>query len=381
VTTPTEGVVDVVPFVDLKAQYRAIRGEIGQAFAEVFEQAAFVDGPFVARFEEDFAAYCGTRHAVAVSNGTCALWMALWGLGIGAGDEVITVPNTFVATVEAIRLCGATPVFVDVEDTSYNLDHRLVEAALTARTKAILPVHLFGQTCDLDPILDLARRRGLVVVEDACQAHGAEYGGRRAGSIGAAGCFSFYPGKNLGAYGEAGAVVTNDGELAARIRLLRDHGARKKYYHVTFGWNARMDGLQGAALRVKLRYLEAWNEARRRNARSYGELLCDVSDVVLPVEAPYGRHVYHIYAVRIPRRDEVKRDLESKGILCGLHYPIPLHLQEGYADLGYHEGDFPVAEECARTFLSLPMFAELSEEQISRVGTELKGSLDARKDG
>jgi dTDP-4-amino-4,6-dideoxygalactose transaminase len=380
-TIPREDAVEVVPFVDLKAQYRAIRGEIGQAFEEVFEQAAFVDSPFVARFEEAFAAYCGTRHAVAVGNGTCALWLALLGLGVGAGDEVITVPNTFVATIEAIRLCGAKPVFVDVEETSYNLDHRLVEAAITSRTKAILPVHLFGHTCDLDPILELAQSRGLVVVEDASQAHGALYKGGRAGSLGTAGCFSFYPSKNLGAYGEAGAVVTNDDELAARLRLLRNHGSRKKYSHVMFGWNARMDGLQGAALRVKLDHLEAWNEARRRNARSYGERLRDVRDVVLPVEAPYARHVYHIYAVRIPRRDEVKSELEAKGIVCGLHYPRPLHLQEGYADLGYREGAFPVAEECARTFLSLPMFAELSEEQISRVGTELKGSLGARSDG
>jgi dTDP-4-amino-4,6-dideoxygalactose transaminase len=340
-----------------------------------------VDSPFVARFEEAFAAYCGTRHAVAVGNGTCALWLALLGLGVGAGDEVITVPNTFVATVEAIRLCGAKPVFVDVDETSYNLDPRLVEAAITSRTKAILPVHLFGHTCDLDPILELARARGLVVVEDASQAHGALYKGRRAGSLGKAGCFSFYPSKNLGAYGEAGAMVTDDDELAARLRLLRNHGSPTKYSHVAFGWNARMDGLQGAALRVKLDHLESWNEARRRHARSYDERLRDMRDVVLPVEAPYARHVYHVYAVRIPRRDEVRQKLEAKGIACGVHYPRPLHLQEGYADLGYREGAFPVAEACARSFLSLPMFAELREDQISRVGRALQECLGARTNG
>ncbi len=372
---------DVIPFVDLKAQYRAIRGEVGEAFAEVFEEAAFVASPFVARFEEDFAAYCGARHAVAVDSGTSALWVALLGLGIGPGDEVITVPNTFVATIEAIRLTGARPVFVDVDATTYNLDHRLLGSALTARTRAILPVHLFGQTCDMEPILDLARGRGIAVIEDASQAHGAEYKGRRAGSLGRAGCFSFYPAKNLGAYGEAGAVVTDDDELAARIRLLRDHGAQKKYHHITFGWNARMDGLQGAALRVKLRHLEAWNEARRRHARHYGELLEDATDVVRPVEAPYGRHVYHIYAVRIPHRDEVKRDLESQGICCGLHYPIPLHLQAGCGDLGYREGNFPVVEECARTFLSLPLYPELTREQVARVGRELLRSLGTARRG
>jgi dTDP-4-amino-4,6-dideoxygalactose transaminase len=380
VTSTVEGAVEVIPFVDLKAQYRAIRGEVERAFGEVFEQAAFVDSPFVARFEEAFAGYCDARHAVAVGNGTCALWLALLGLGVGAGDEVITVPNTFVATAEAILLCGAKPVFVDVEETSYNLDHRLLEAAITSRTKAILPVHLFGQTCDLDPILEVARARGLAVVEDASQAHGALYKGRRAGSLGRAGCFSFYPSKNLGAYGEAGAIVTNDDELAARLRLLRNHGSRTKYSHVAFGWNARMDGLQGAALRVKLDHLESWNEARRRHARAYGERLRDVHDVVLPVEAPYARHVYHLYVVRIPRRDEIRRELEANGISCGVHYPRPLHLQEGYADLGYREGAFPVAEACARTFLSLPMFAELREEQISRVARALQESIGARKD-
>ena len=378
---PGDALGDVIPFVDLKAQYRAIGGEVREAFAEVFEEAAFVASPFVARFEEDFAAYCGTRHAVAVSSGTCALWVALLGLGIGPGDEVITVPNTFVGTIEAIRLTGAKPVFVDVDAATYNLDHRLLGSAVTARTRAILPVHLFGQTCDLGPILDLARRLGLAVVEDASQAHGAEYEGRRAGSLGAAGCFSFYPAKNLGAYGEAGAVVTDDDELAGRIRLLRDHGAPEKYHHVTFGWNARMDGLQGAALRVKLRHLEAWNEARRRHARQYGELLGEAADVVLPMEAPYGRHVYHIYAIRIPRRDEVKRHLESVGIFCGLHYPIPLHLQAMCVDLGYREGDFPVAEECARTFLSLPIYPELTREQVARVVRELKCSPGMARTG
>jgi dTDP-4-amino-4,6-dideoxygalactose transaminase len=280
---------------------------------------------------------------------------------------VITVPDTFIATAEAISFCGARPVFVDVDPATCNMDPSKLEAAITPSTKAVIPVHLFGQTADMDPILKIAKARGLFVIEDACQAHGAEYKGRKAGSIGDAGCFSFYPGKNLGAYGEAGAVVTNNEELDRKIRMLRDHGQEKKYYHGAIGWNARMDGLQGAILSVKLKHLPAWNEARRRNAKAYGEALKSVTGIVLPHEAPYGKHVYHLYAIRVKDRDALIDALAKKEIFCGIHYPIPLHLQDAYKSLGYRKGSFPVAEKAAAEFVSLPMFAELTGEQILNV--------------
>ncbi len=262
-----------VPFLDLKAHHQPIRNELNQAIGEVIETGAFAGGPFVAAFERDFAAYCGTRFAVGLGNGTDALWLSLLALGVGPGDEVITVPSTFMATAEAISFCGARPVFVDIDERTYTMDPGLLERAITPRTRAIIPVHLFGQMADMDPILEIARRHGLPVVEDACQAHGALYKGRKAGSLGVAGCFSFYPGKNLGALGEAGAVVTNDSELEGRIKVLRDHGQARKYHHSRIGWNARMDGIQGAVLRVKLKRLETANSRRRANARIYEELL------------------------------------------------------------------------------------------------------------
>lgn len=362
-----------VPFLDLKAQYRSIKEEIDAAMQAVVDQTAFAGGPFVARFEEAFAKFCGCQYAVGTGSGTDALWMALLAAGVGPGDEVITVPDTFIATAEAISFCGAKPVFVDVVESTCNMDPEKLEEAITARTKAIIPVHLFGQPADMDAILEIAHRHKLLVIEDACQAHGAQYKGKMAGSIGDAGCFSFYPGKNLGAYGEAGAVVTNSEAMVEKMRKFRDHGQAQKYHHSMVGWNARMDGLQGAVLSVKLNHLEGWNNARRKNAQLYSELLQGVQGIILPTEADYARHVYHIYAIRTAKRDSLMAHLAEKGIACGIHYPVPVHLQKAYQDLNLGEGSFPVVEKCTAEFVSLPMFAELTKEQISFVADEIKG--------
>jgi dTDP-4-amino-4,6-dideoxygalactose transaminase len=361
-----------VPFLDLKAQYETLRSEIDQAMREVIESTAFAGGPFVAKFERDFASFCRCKEAVGVGSGTDALWLALLALGVGPGDEVVTVPNTFIATAEAISFCGATPVFVDVDERTYTMVPELFEKAITPRTRAVIPVHLFGQTADMDPILGIAAAHGIVVVEDACQAHGAEYRGRMAGSMGQAGCFSFYPGKNLGAYGEAGAIVTNDAALAQRLRIFRDHGQPQKYMHQIVGWNARMDGLQGAILTVKLRHLPAGNAARRRHAQQYCRLLGPLGGITSPYEAEYGQHVYHVYAIRGANRDRLMQQLTREGIGCGIHYPIPLHLQEAYRSLRYAEGAFPVAERCAKEFVSLPMYPELREDHIAFVAETLR---------
>jgi dTDP-4-amino-4,6-dideoxygalactose transaminase len=369
-----------VPFLDLRAHHAPLQKEILAAIQEVIEAGAFAGGPFVTRFEEDFAAYCQTHFAVGVGSGTEALWLSLLAFGIGPGDEVITVPNTFMATAEAISFCGAKPVFIDIDERTYTLDPDLFERAITARTKAVIPVHLFGQMADMDPIMEIARKHQLRVIEDACQAHGAEYKGRRAGSIGDAGCFSFYPGKNLGALGEAGAVVTNDCALQERIRMLRDHGQEAKYRHSYIGWNARMDGIQGAVLRVKLGTLDRGNTARRTHARLYGEYLGGREDLITPKEAKYGLHVYHVYAVRVKGRDQLLRTLAERGVSCGIHYPIPIHLQEAYRSLGLKRGSFPVTERCAEEFLSLPMFPELTTEQIETVAREIKTQLSLDKD-
>lgn len=363
-----------VPFLDLKAQYKALKPDIDAALQQVVDNTAFAGGPFVEAFEKDFAAFCECEEAVGVGSGTEALWLSLLGVGVGPGDEVITVPMTFMATAEAISFTGARPVFVDIDPESYTMDPGAVAAAITSRTKVIMPVHLYGQTADMDPILAIADQHGLTVVEDACQAHGARYKQRRAGSLGKAGCFSFYPGKNLGAYGEAGAVVTHDAELAQKIRILRDHGQPEKYKHSVIGWNARMDGFQGAVLGVKLKHLEAANEARRAHARLYGELLA-ASAAVCPGEASYAEHVYHIYAVRVKQRKAVMEALSAKNIGCGIHYPIPLHLQEPYKDCGDGPGSFPASEECAAEELSLPMFPELTDEQIEVVSTAVKQAV------
>ena len=361
-----------VPFLDLKAQYESIRAEIEAEIAPVFEKTAFAGGPFVKQFEQEFALFCQTKHAIGVGSGTEALWLALLALGIGPGDEVITVPNTFIATAEAISFCSATPVFIDIDQDTYTIDPGLIESALTSKTRAIIPVHLYGQPVDMDPVMEIADKHGLVVIEDACQAHGARYKGKPAGSIAHAGCFSFYPGKNLGAYGEAGAVVTNDDDLAEKITMLRDHGQSKKYQHSLIGWNARMDGLQGAVLSVKLRHLKQWNAARAGHARKYFELLSGVAGLVLPQQADYAEHVYHIYAVRAARRDWIIAELQQKGIASGIHYPLPLHLQEAYRGLGHNTGDFPIAEKCCDQVLSLPMYPEMTDEQINYVADELK---------
>lgn len=364
-----------VPFLNLKAQYESIKDEIATAIQQVIEKTAFAGGPFVEQFEKEFAAFCQTKYAIGVNCGTSALWLTLLGLGIGQGDEVITVPNTFIATAEAISFCGAKPVFIDIDEQTYNMNPALLEQAITPKTKAIIPVHLFGQTADMDPILSIARTHRLVVVEDACQAHGATYNGKPAGSMGEAGCFSFYPGKNLGAYGEGGAVTTNNPELAAKIKMLRDHGQSKKYHHDLIGWNARLDGIQAAILSVKLKHLHEWNERRRQHASAYSEALSSGNGIILPREAAYGTHVYHIYAVRVTNRDQILPALMAKGIGCGIHYPVPLHLTQAYRHLELGRNRFPVAERCADEFLSLPMFPELAKDQIAFVATELKSLL------
>ena len=364
-----------VPFLDLKAHHDPIRQEVMTAINAVVDTNAFAGGPFVARFEEAYAKFCETQYCVGVANGTDSLWFSLLALGVGPGHEVITVPMTFMATAEAITYAGAKPVFVDIDPRTYTIDVTKIEAAITPRTKAIIPVHLFGQCADLDPIMAIARRHNLVVVEDAAQAQGALYRGRKAGSIGHAGSFSFYPGKNLGAWGEAGAVTTNDAGLRERLQMYREHGQQKKYYHDVVGWNGRMDGLQGAVLAVKLKYLDQANNGRRRAAARYAALLAGTPGVILPAEAAYGSSIWHIYAVRLAQRDAVLQKMGERGIGCGIHYPVPVHLQKAYANLGYHAGDFPVSEACADSFLSLPMYPELTDAQIETVVTEFKACL------
>jgi dTDP-4-amino-4,6-dideoxygalactose transaminase len=356
-----------VPFLDLKAHHAPMVDEFDGAIHEVIQNSAFAGGPFVERFEQEFATYCGSSYAIGVGNGTDALWLTLLALGIGEGDEVITVPNTFIATAEAITYCQARPVFVDVDENTFTMNPAELEKSLTERTKAIIPVHLFGQPADMDPILEFARANGLFVIEDAAQAHGAEYKGRKAGTMGDAGCFSFYPGKNLGAFGEAGAIVTNDPELRKQIQMLRDHGQSRKYYHTLMGWNCRMDGIQAAVLSIKLRHLDKANSLRREHALHYNRAFAGIDEVLKPFEAMYARHVYHVYAIRVQERDAVGRQLGEKGVGCAVHYPVPIHLQEACRNLGYKKGAFPIAESLAEEFLSLPMFPELTEEQIDYV--------------
>ncbi|MFN6460366.1 MAG: DegT/DnrJ/EryC1/StrS family aminotransferase [Nostoc sp. DedVER02] len=356
----------MIPFVDLKTQYLSIKDEIDTAVLKVLASTQFVLGNEVKAFEEEFAAYCNADYGIAVNTGTSALHLGLLAAGIGAGDEVITVPFTFVATTAAICYTGATPVFVDIDPISYTIDVTQIEKAITERTKAILPVHLYGQPADMEPILDIARRHGLAVIEDAAQAHGAEYKGQRVGSIGDIGCFSFYPGKNLGAYGEGGMAVTNNPEYAQTMGMLRDWGQERRYHHVLKGYNYRMDGIQGAILRVKLRYIEDWTEARRTHAVHYDQLLAE-SGVGIPTVMPYSRHVYHVYAVRSLQRDALQQQLQEQGVQTGIHYPIPVHLQQAYADLGHEAGDFPHSEAASREVLSLPMYAELTTELQTQV--------------
>lgn len=357
----------MIPLVDLKAQYQSIKPELDAAIGRVLETGAFALGPAVADFESQFAPYCGVLHAAGVNTGTSALHLALLALGIGPGDEVIAPAMTFIATVSAIDYTGARPVLVDVEPGTCTMDPAKVEAAITPRTKAILPVHLYGQCADMDPILAIARKHNLPVVEDAAQAHGAEYKGRRAGSMGVMGCFSFYPGKNLGAAGEGGAVVTSDPALDRNIRILRDWGTEKRYSHDYKGFNYRMEGIQGAVLGVKMKYIEEWTEKRRAAARVYRSHLATVPGTRLPEEAGDRRHVYHIFAVFVPHRDDVVRRMQEAGIGVGIHYPIPVHLQKCFAELGYKPGDFPVAERIAAEEMTLPLFPEITPAQIQTV--------------
>jgi dTDP-4-amino-4,6-dideoxygalactose transaminase len=364
-----------VPFLDLKAQHAPLRDQVDRAIAKVIDSGAFAGGPFVTQFEDEFAAFCACEYAIGLGSGTEAIWLALLALGVGPGDEIITVPSTFMATAEAISYCGATPVFVDIDERTYTMDPAEIQDAITEKTKAIIPVHLFGQPADMDPILEIAREHNLFVVEDAAQAHGAEYKERKAGTLGDAGCFSFYPGKNLGAFGEAGAVVTNDFKLQEKIRILRDHGQVRKYYHTMIGWNCRMDGIQAAVLSVKLQHLKRGNQLRRSHALKYNEALGKVEELVIPVEAVHSQHVYHVYAIRVKERAEFMQSLANKGIGCGVHYPVPIHLQEAYRGLGYKKGSFPIAERTAEEFVSLPMFPELTQAQLKRVVEAVRDSI------
>jgi dTDP-4-amino-4,6-dideoxygalactose transaminase len=367
-----------VPLVDLRAQYRAIREEVRAAIDGVLETTSFIGGKGLVDFQDDFARFAGTRYALGCSSGTSALHLALLACGLEPGDEVITVPNTFIATTEAITQAGGRIRFVDADPQAFTLDPNALASAMTPRTKAIIPVQLFGQTADMDPILATARQHGAKVIEDAAQSHGARYKGRPSGALGDLSAFSFYPGKNLGAYGDGGMVTTNDDAMAATVRLLLDHGRTSKYEHSAEGFNYRLDTLQAAILHVKLRHLDAWNEARRGVAAAYNARLSGIDELTLPVEQPDRRHVYHIYAVQTPRRDALKAHLAERGISAGVHYPIPLHLQPAYRHLEIPKGRYPVAERLSETFLSLPVYPEMGEPQIAAVVTAVRQFFGAR---
>ncbi|MGX9992468.1 DegT/DnrJ/EryC1/StrS family aminotransferase (plasmid) [Rhizobium sp. Z1P35] len=364
----------MIPFLDLKAQYQSIKSEIDAAVLGVLASGQYILGEEVARLEQEFADYCKVKHAIAVNTGTSALHLSLLAAGVGPGDEVITVPFTFVATVSAICYAGARPVFVDVEPVTLTMDPAKLEAKITPRTKAIVPVHLYGQMADMDAIKAIADHYRIPVIEDACQAHGAQYKGARAGSIGTSGCFSFYPGKNLGACGEGGIVVTNSDDQAKTMRMLRDWGQEQRYHHLLKGFNYRMDAIQGAILSIKLRHLEVWTEARRAHGRRYSLLLGGSADLRTPVEIADRRHVYHVYAIRSRDRDQLQRVLSEEGIQSGLHYPIPVHLQKAHADLGYKTGDFPISEAAAREVLSLPIYPEMPAWHVDQVAAALENT-------
>ena len=359
----------MIPFVDLKAQYDSIKDEIDNAIQNVLNTTSFIMGEELKKFEVEFARFCNAKYAIGVANGSDALILALRACGIGKGDEVITVPHTFISTTEAISNVGGKVVFVDIDPKTYTIDITKIEEKINERTKAIIPVHLYGQPADMDLIMKLAKKYNLKVIEDAAQAHGAEYKGEKVGSSGDVGCFSFYPGKNLGAYGDAGMVVTNNEEIVEKVKLLRNHGRiTKKYEHDIEGYSSRLDNLQAAILRVKLRHLNKWNESRRGNAGRYNELLSNINGIITPYEADYAKHVYHLYVIRAEKgRDRLRKELKSKGVATGIHYPIPLHLQPAYNYLGYKRGDFPVTEKASQEILSFPMFAELTNEQIEGI--------------
>lgn len=364
----------MIPFTNLQRQYRALQPEIDAAIQRVLESGQFVLGEDVAEFEREFAAYCGVRHAVAVNSGTSALHLALLAAGVGPGDEVITVPFTFVATVSSILYTGARPLFVDIDPISFTIDVDRIPAAITSRTKAIIPVHLYGQPADMGPILEIAGRYGLAVIEDAAQAHGATYHGTRVGALGDIGCFSFYPGKNLGAYGEAGCVTTDNPNWARKLRMMRNWGCEQRYLHQIRGFNYRMEAMQGAVLRVKLRQLDSWNEVRRKCAAAYHKRLSQTG-LILPRTSPNRQHVYHVFAIRALQRDELRRRLQEDGIETGIHYPLPIHCQTAYADLGYSNGDFPVSERVAKEELSLPIFPELTISELETVCLSIEEAL------
>ena len=362
-----------IPFVDLKAQYTSIKKDIDQAISDVISSSAFIGGPFVKAFESSFAAFCGAKHCIGVGNGTDAISLVLKAMGIGQGDEVITAANSFIATSEAVTMSGARVVFVDIRPDTYNIDTHKIEARITKKTKAIIPVHLYGQPADMDPILEVARKNGLKVIEDAAQAHGAVYRGKMVGTLGDAACFSFYPGKNLGAYGDGGAIVTNDEELAIKARMLANHGRVDKYDHKIEGVNSRLDGLQAAILNAKLPHVPAWTESRRKNAFLYNDLLAEVPDLETPVERAEVRAVYHLYVVRVKNhlRSQLQQHLKNKGISTGIHYPIALPALSAYSYLKHREGDFPEAIPASHEILSLPIFPELEEKHVRYISEKI----------
>ena len=365
-----------IPYLDLRAQLKPLRAELDAAIARTLDNCSFCLGPDVAQFEKDFAKFCGAEHCAGFNSGTSALHVAMLLLGVGPGDEVITTPTTFVATSWAISYVGAKPVYVDIDDATFNLDPALIERAITPRTKAIMPVHLYGHPFDVDPILKICRKHKLPLVEDAAQAHGAKYKGKIIGTFGEMSCFSFYPGKNLGACGEGGALVTNSATFDKRARALREHGSTVRYYHDEVGYNYRMEGIQGAVLGVKLKHLDTWTKNRRAIAHAYLEVLAG-TPLQLPREAAWAESAWHLFVIRHPRRDELKKHLDANGVGCALHYPLPLHLQKCYAHLGHKAGAFPVAEKAARECMSLPIYPELTDAQIQRVAAVIKGFFKA----
>ncbi len=368
-----------IPFVDLQTQYQSLKEELDAAVLAVMKRGDFVLGGAVAEFERAFADYCGVRHVIGVDSGYSALEMIIRAYGIGPGDEVITVANTFIATTLAISNAGATPVLVDIDPETYNIDPAKIEAAITPRTRAIMPVHLYGQPVDMDPILAIARKRGLYVFEDAAQAAGARYKGRMVGSLADAAGFSFYPGKNLGAYGDGGAVATNSDEIAEKIRLLRNIGQKVKYYHEVKGFNHRLDTMQAAVLKVKLPHLDDWNASRRRAAATYNDLLRDLP-LITPLTPAYAEHIFHLYVIRVHNREALMEHLKSKGIASGLHYPIPIHVQPAYTELGYKAGDFPITEAYAENILSLPMYPELDDDKVAYVVDAIREFFQSHPD-
>jgi dTDP-4-amino-4,6-dideoxygalactose transaminase len=356
-----------VPFVDLKSQYKQIKDEIAAAIQPILDNAQYILGPAVEEFEKNFSRFLGVKHTVAVSSGTDALHLALRAAGISPGDEIITAANTFIATAEAISLVGAKPVFVDCREDDYLMDISQVESKINSKTRAIIPVHLYSQAVDMDKLIAIAAKHNLYLIEDACQAHGSEYKGKKLGTLGLMGCFSFYPGKNLGAYGDGGAVTTNNSALAEKLKKLRDHGSEKKYSHELIGGTFRLDGIQGAILNVKLKHLADWNSLRRQHAEKYKQLLSNMPEIILPIEPPYSRGTYHLFVIRVKNRDELQKYLTEQGIQTGIHYPIPIHFQRAYGFLNLSPGTFPVAEQAAKEIISLPMYPELVNEQIEYV--------------